>query len=218
MRAAQQTLSGSPCSPATLADARGSRVCREVRQQVTVGCSVTFAGVPGLSRRGDISLVATGYSSLRQPAGPANNRASVSARTPAGASSGTPSCCQILYQDEHIIAVDKPARLPVLASGRGRKRPRAADTLLERLASQLGVSAQPNESADGVGLHSVHRLDQDTSGVVLFALDRAPRHCCCSLCLGCCHRPDQSAGGLWPAQRRARRRFALSGAPPPHDT
>ena len=143
-----------------------------MRRRVTVGCSVTFAGLPGLSRRGDLSLLASGYSSLRQPVDPAS-RATATVR---GASPAT-TPCHILYQDAHIIAVDKPPYLPVHASfGRGRKRTctaEPADTLLDRLASQLGISARPKESTGGVGLHPLHRLDQDTSGVVLFSLDRA---------------------------------------------
>ena len=149
-----------------------------MRREVTVGCSVTFAGLPGLSRRGDLSLLASGYSSLRQPVGPASG----STATVGGALSATTTVtppCRILYQDAHIIAVDKPPHLPVHAScGRGRKRTctaAPADTLLDRLASQLGVSTRPKESTGGVGLHPLHRLDQDTSGVVLFSLDRASR-------------------------------------------
>ena len=151
-----------------------------MRRQVTVGCSVTFAGLPGLSRRGDLSLLASGYSSLRQPVGPTSGAIA----TVAGASPAT-TPCHILYQDAHVIAVDKPPYLPVHASfGRGRKRTctaAPADTLLDRLASQLGISARPKASPDGVGLHPLHRLDQDTSGVVLFALDRAfATDVCCS--------------------------------------
>lgn len=147
-----------------------------MRQRVTVGCSVSFAGLPGLSRRGDLSLIASGYSNLSQSPGPANGIGATVGGAPSATATATPPC-HILYQDEHIIAVDKPPYLPVHASfGRGRKRARTAapaDTLLDRLASQLDMSARPKESADGVGLHPLHRLDQDTSGVVLFALDRA---------------------------------------------
>ncbi|MDE2401170.1 MAG: RluA family pseudouridine synthase [Burkholderiales bacterium] len=59
----------------------------------------------------------------------------------------------LLYQDEHIVAVDKPHFLPVTPGGRYLQ-----ETLLVRLKRQLG-----NDQ-----LVPMHRLDRDTAGVVLF--------------------------------------------------
>ena len=64
----------------------------------------------------------------------------------------------VLYKDEHIIAINKPAGL---ASQGGSKINRHVDGMLEGLAF------------DGVKPHLVHRLDKDTSGVLLLA--RNPR-------------------------------------------
>ncbi|MHC0061963.1 RluA family pseudouridine synthase [Nostoc sp. UIC 10890] len=65
----------------------------------------------------------------------------------------------ILYQDEWLIAVDKPAGL-LSVPGRYRDR---QDSVLSRLRNLL---------ADSMALVSVHRLDQETSGILLLARDR----------------------------------------------
>ena len=62
----------------------------------------------------------------------------------------------VLYEDGSIIVVDKPAGL-LSVPGRG---PHLADYLISRIAE-----AYPN-------VLLVHRLDRDTSGVMVFALNR----------------------------------------------
>jgi len=63
----------------------------------------------------------------------------------------------ILYRDEHLVAVDKPAGLLVHRTGIDAHETRFALQILRR---QLGQRVYP-----------VHRLDKGTSGVLLFALD-----------------------------------------------
>ena len=65
----------------------------------------------------------------------------------------------ILYRDEHLVAVDKPAGLLVHRSDVDRHETRFAVQLLR---DQIGRRVQP-----------VHRLDRGTSGVLLFAFDVA---------------------------------------------
>ena len=65
----------------------------------------------------------------------------------------------ILYQDAHLIAVDKPAGLLVHRTGLDAGETRFA---LQLLRDQLGHPVWP-----------AHRLDKGTSGVLLFALDAA---------------------------------------------
>lgn len=61
----------------------------------------------------------------------------------------------VLFRDPHVVVVDKPPGIPVHRTrGAGDKRP-----LLQRLRDQLGQWIYP-----------VHRLDQPTSGVIVFAL------------------------------------------------
>lgn len=61
---------------------------------------------------------------------------------------------RILYEDEHILAVDKlPRELVVAGKGRMDRKP-----LLDFLRETYGSSLKP-----------LHRLDFETSGVVLFA-------------------------------------------------
>lgn len=63
----------------------------------------------------------------------------------------------IIYRDEYLIAIDKPAGLLVHRSDIDRHETRFAVQLLR---DQIGRRVQP-----------VHRLDKGTSGVLLFALD-----------------------------------------------
>ncbi|KAL4613085.1 RNA pseudouridylate synthase domain-containing protein 2 [Arapaima gigas] len=61
---------------------------------------------------------------------------------------------EILEDNEEVLVVDKPASLPVHPCGRFRH-----NTVIFILGKERGVS----------GLHTVHRLDRLTSGVLLFA-------------------------------------------------
>ncbi len=65
----------------------------------------------------------------------------------------------ILWEDEYLVAVNKPSGL-LSAPGRYSDR---QDSVLSRLRHLL---------PDGMALTTVHRLDQDTSGVLLLARDQ----------------------------------------------
>jgi len=92
----------------------------------------------------------------------------------------------VIYEDEHIIAFNKPAGLPVQG---GSKQTRHLDGLLNIFAR------------DGARPKLVHRLDKDTSGVLVVA------------------RSGQAAKGLAQAfQSRATRKIywaAVAGVPKP---
>ncbi|RZA00751.1 MAG: pseudouridylate synthase [Sphingobacteriaceae bacterium] len=65
----------------------------------------------------------------------------------------------ILYRDEHLIAINKPHGLLV------HRSPIAADVeefALQILRDQIGIKVNP-----------VHRIDRKTGGVLLFAFDKA---------------------------------------------
>lgn len=67
-----------------------------------------------------------------------------------------PGSLEILYEDHHLLIVNKPAGMvthPVRETVRG--------TLANRVAAHLAGA--------GVAVRPVHRLDRDTSGAVLFA-------------------------------------------------
>lgn len=66
---------------------------------------------------------------------------------------------RVHYRDEHLVIVDKPANLLVV-SAPGRFGP----TLLDRLSGQLGQR-----------VFAVHRLDEQTTGAMVFALDEDTR-------------------------------------------
>jgi len=64
---------------------------------------------------------------------------------------------EIIYQDEHLVAVNKPSGLLVHRSMIDKHETRFA---LQLVRNQIGQRVYP-----------VHRLDKPTSGVLLFALD-----------------------------------------------
>ena len=66
----------------------------------------------------------------------------------------------ILYQDEHLVVVDKPHFLPVVPSGGYLN-----ETVLVRLKRRLGIDT----------LVPIHRIDRDTAGLVLFSSQPATR-------------------------------------------
>ena len=65
---------------------------------------------------------------------------------------------RILYQDERLVAIDKPAGM-IVHPGRDPEGPEWI--AMKRLRDLLGRPVYP-----------IHRLDRPTSGVLLFALDR----------------------------------------------
>jgi len=67
---------------------------------------------------------------------------------------------KILFQDQHILVVDKPHFLPVIPTGRFLH-----ETLLVRLKNQLDMPS----------LSPIHRLDRETAGVMIFSTDQSSR-------------------------------------------
>jgi len=66
----------------------------------------------------------------------------------------------ILFQDEHLLVVDKPHFLPMIPTGRFLR-----ETLLVRLKRRLALPQ----------LTPIHRLDRETAGVVIFSHNLATR-------------------------------------------
>jgi len=69
---------------------------------------------------------------------------------------------EILYQDDHYIAINKPSGLLVHRSPIDRHETRFA---IQMLRDQIGQYVYP-----------LHRLDKPTSGVLFFALDKQSAH------------------------------------------
>ncbi|MDD3678885.1 MAG: RluA family pseudouridine synthase [Patescibacteria group bacterium] len=70
---------------------------------------------------------------------------------------------KILYEDNNILAVDKPAGLLVYSPKHFKE---AEDALIDQVLSYLNLKKKSERA--GV----VHRLDRDTSGVILFAKNK----------------------------------------------
>ena len=67
---------------------------------------------------------------------------------------------ELLFQDEHLVVVDKPHFLPVTPSGHYLQ-----ETLLVRLKNSLGLDS----------LSPLHRIDRETAGIVLFSVQPSER-------------------------------------------
>ena len=72
----------------------------------------------------------------------------------------------IIYEDENVLALNKPAGLLVHADGQGGET--FVDWLRVNVPEVAGVGDKPEERP-GI----VHRLDRDTSGVILVARNQA---------------------------------------------
>lgn len=68
----------------------------------------------------------------------------------------------LLYQDNSIIVANKPAGLLVVPTPKGEER--TLTTLLER---------QLRDAGQNPGVYPCHRLDRDTSGVIIYARTKA---------------------------------------------
>ena len=71
-----------------------------------------------------------------------------------------PFDAQVLFQDDHLLVVDKPHFLPMIPSGRFVR-----ETLLVRLKKATALAH----------LTPIHRLDRETAGVVIFSHNPATR-------------------------------------------
>lgn len=72
--------------------------------------------------------------------------------------SGRQARAEFLYEDDDIIAVDKPEGLPVIAAEGSRGR-----SLYDLVTARIQIRNKKGRAA------VVHRLDRDTSGIVVFA-------------------------------------------------
>jgi 23S rRNA pseudouridine1911/1915/1917 synthase len=72
-----------------------------------------------------------------------------------------PMDLNILYEDDHLVAIDKPPGTVI------HPAPHVAETLVEALLAHTGGNLAEGTECHRPGV--VHRLDRDTSGVLLFA-------------------------------------------------
>lgn len=86
------------------------------------------------------------------------------------ANEGREAEIKILYEDEDMLVIDKPSGILVHGDGRSDERT-VVDWFLGRVPSARGVG-EPGNAQDGTPLERsgvVHRLDKDTSGVLVLA-------------------------------------------------
>ena len=69
---------------------------------------------------------------------------------------------EIIYEDESLIVVDKPSGLLTMSTGRTDKRDVTAYSMLQDYYEEGRIFI-------------VHRLDRDTSGLIVFAKDEATK-------------------------------------------
>lgn len=79
----------------------------------------------------------------------------------------------IIYQDSYILAVNKPAGIIIHSDGTSHAGERAGTRATETLTEYVRVYLENNgcmQQAQDV--QALHRLDKDTTGIVLFSLDK----------------------------------------------
>lgn len=76
---------------------------------------------------------------------------------------GVSAGLRVLYRDPWLMAVDKPAGIIVHGDGTG------APTLTDAVRAHLVASGEASASA---AAQALQRLDRDTTGIVLFSLDK----------------------------------------------
>lgn len=79
----------------------------------------------------------------------------------------------IIYQDSYILAVNKPAGIIIHSDGTSRAGERAGMCAAETLTDLARVYLESNGCMQQVqDVQALHRLDKDTTGIVLFSLDK----------------------------------------------
>jgi 23S rRNA pseudouridine1911/1915/1917 synthase len=71
---------------------------------------------------------------------------------------------KVLYEDDHYIAFFKPAGLLTVRADDGKE-----PAMEEQVNKDFTARPDTPKGADALKLHPCHRLDRDTSGVILFA-------------------------------------------------
>ena len=70
---------------------------------------------------------------------------------------------EVIYEDENLLVVDKPPGLPVISRNRAEKT--LGDLLAEKYPEIKRVGKPPRYGI-------IHRLDRDTSGIILVAKNK----------------------------------------------
>lgn len=124
--------------------------------------------LPELSRARAQQLVQQGLVRVRGVVARASARPAVGSRVEVGLPRAAPAALHgvrldlpVLYEDAHLVVIDKPARLAV-HPGAGAPRATVVHGLLHQLGDLAGIGG---ELRPGI----VHRLDRDTSGCLVVA-------------------------------------------------
>lgn len=75
----------------------------------------------------------------------------------------------VIYQDDYILAVDKRAGTLIHSDGTARTSGVAAETLTDQVRAYLEGNGCLQQARN---LQALHRLDRDTTGIVLFSLNK----------------------------------------------
>lgn len=79
----------------------------------------------------------------------------------------------IIYQDSYILAVNKPAGIIIHSDGTSHAGERAGMCAAETLTDLARVYLENNGCVQQAqDVQALHRLDKDTTGIVLFSLDK----------------------------------------------
>ena len=123
---------------------------------------------------------------------------------------------KIRYADRHVVVVEKPAGVTTLRHSEEQSWPAqrrqlqpTLDEIVRRILARKAAGkrgGRGGKPALGLRMRAVHRLDRDTSGLIVFALARKPNAawCRCSA-----NTPCSGSTGRSSAAGSNRRRFRL---------
>jgi len=124
----------------------------------TLGANMPRSRVRQLLQFGRIAVNGSSVTRHDHPVGPADRLSIVGRDAAVRAGAGTHGCgIPVVYMDDHLIVVDKPAGLLSVATDNNK-----TDTAFTRLKDWLTRTRSGRP-------YVVHRLDRDTSGLLVFA-------------------------------------------------
>lgn len=83
---------------------------------------------------------------------------------------------EILFEDDNVLVINKPAGLMVHPDSKNSEGATLCDWLIERYGEEFKEVGEPMTHADGTVMYRpgiVHRLDRETSGVLLVAKNQS---------------------------------------------
>lgn len=83
---------------------------------------------------------------------------------------------ELIYEDNHLIVVNKPEGMLSVSTSRGRDEVTAHSILNDYMQNSSGRGNRSRNGHNGGRIFIVHRLDRETSGLMVFAKSEEIKH------------------------------------------